>query len=268
MRGIAILLAASSVWVLAGGSLPPAPRLRKPSVSPSGAIRALAVGGAVAALALGLTGTLVVSVALGTLAAAAPLAAESARHNRRQAAIADQWPDLLAALRSRLAGGESLQEAFEGAARRSGGFFEDAADRLSDHARTGAGFASAIEEVRAGMADPIADRVLATLTAATQSGGHRVSEIIGALSASVADELRLRKAHDAALTQQRLTAAVALVAPWGLLALTVASNPQAADVYRTASGSAVVLGGLVATSTGYLLARRAARLAKAPRVFQ
>ena len=118
------------------------------------------------------------------------------------------------------------------------------------------------------MADPMADRILATLIAASRAGGHRVSEIIGALSASVADELRLRKAHDAALTQQRLTAAVALIAPWGLLTLTVASNPQAADVYKTANGSAVVLGGLIATSSGYLLARRAARLSKPPRVFQ
>ena len=43
--------------------------------------------------------------------------------------------------------------------------------------------------------------------------------ILAALGVSVADELRLRKAHRAALTEQRLTAAVALIAPWALLAL-------------------------------------------------
>ena len=99
------------------------------------------------------------------------------------------------------------------------------------------------------------------------SRGDLVGAILGALGSSVADELRLHKAHDAALTQQRLTAAVALVAPWVLLLLTVTSNPGAAAAYRTPTGTLVVAGGLVATALGYVLAIRTARLARPPRLF-
>ena len=91
--------------------------------------------------------------------------------------------------------------------------------------------------------------------------------ILTSLGASVADELRLRRAHEAALTEQRMTAGVALVAPWALLALTIATNPQAAAAYQTNTGTIIVAVGLVSTSAGYVAARRAAALSKAPRVF-
>jgi hypothetical protein len=85
---------------------------------------------------------------------------------------------------------------------------------------------------------------------------------------SVADDLRLRKAHEAALTQQRLTAAVALIAPWALLLLTITTNPQAASIYASSSGSSIILLGLAGTGLGYALARRTARLSRAPRLFR
>jgi tight adherence protein B len=121
--------------------------------------------------------------------------------------------------------------------------------------------------VRADWADPLADRVLTTLAAAAGIGGERVGTVLSGLAGSVADELRLRRAHQAALTEQRLTAGVALAAPWGLLLLTTATNPQATAAYATRTGTLVVLTGLVATSAGFWLSRRAARLSHMPRVF-
>jgi tight adherence protein B len=129
-------------------------------------------------------------------------------------------------------------------------------------------FAEALERRRKDLADPVADRVLTSLAFAARAGGGRVADILGMLGQSVGDELRLRRAHDAALTQQRLTAAVALAAPWGLLLLTVATNPQAADAYGTPSGTKVVGLGVAMTGAGFLLARRSARLARAARVFR
>ncbi len=93
-------------------------------------------------------------------------------------------------------------------------------------------------------------------------------EILAILNVSVGDELRLRAAHEAALTQQRLTAAVALIAPWALLLLTVATNPSAAEAYLTSTGSLIVLIGLASTVLGYLLALRVSRLSRAPRLLR
>jgi Flp pilus assembly protein TadB len=92
--------------------------------------------------------------------------------------------------------------------------------------------------------------------------------VISSLGSSIADELRFRRAHTAALTEQRMTAAVALTAPWALLALTIATNPQAAAAYRTATGSAIIAIGFVLTALGFLAAHRSARLSQAPRVMQ
>ncbi len=272
MRGLAALSAAAAVWLLAGAPTPAALGRPRPRWRPSpGAVRTGVAAGltaiTVAALALGLTAAPVVAASVGLLAASGPLAAASTRSTRRRAAIADRWPDVLAAMRGHLAGGAALPEAFVTSARRAGPHFEAAAGLVEDGRGAGRPFAAALAELRGHFADAIADRVLATLAEAHLAGGPRVGSILASLGASVADELRLRKAHDAALTQQRLTAGVALLAPWALLVLTVTTNPQAADAYRTPAGSVVVIIGAAATVAGYLMARRTARLSKPPRLF-
>ena len=140
------------------------------------------------------------------------------------------------------------------------------ARRLERSLHRGVPFRVALEAERSRIGDPIADRVITSLVFAAQAGGGRVSDILGLLGQSVSDELRLRRAHDAALTQQRLTAAVALAAPWGLLLLTVATNPQAAEAYGTSEGARVVLIGLALTLSGFWAALRSARLSKPARI--
>lgn len=270
MRGVAVLLAVAAGWLLAGAPVPPLPakRLRLPRIDGRALVLAAAAGAGVGALALGVTETPAIAGSLALLGTAAPLGAAATRRRRAKAALADRWPDMLAVLRSQLASGAALPEAFVAAAHRTGGAFGDAGERVERAlAIGGEAFPAALEELRAELADPVSDRVLTTIAEAHRAGGHRVAAILGALGASVADELRLRKAHDAALTQQRLTAMVALVAPWVLLVLTVTTNPQAAEVYRTPNGVAVVGGGLAATLGGYVIARRVARLSRPPRLF-
>jgi tight adherence protein B len=122
--------------------------------------------------------------------------------------------------------------------------------------------------MRGTLDDPVSDRVLATLVVANRVGGHRVGDVLASLQESVADDLRLRRAHDAALTEQRWTAGVALVAPWALLVLSIATNPQASYAFDTPEGAMVVGIGFVATVSGWLLARKSARLSEPPRLFR
>ena len=188
--------------------------------------------------------------------------------SRSRERLADHWPDFLAILRSRLASGSSLDEAFVETADHLGSDFAEIREFVADQLAHGARFDDVLTELRDHLADPLADRVLTTVSAAHASGGQRVSEILASLGMSVADDLRLRKAHEAALTQQRLTAAVALIAPWALLLLTITTNPQAASIYASSSGSSIILLGLAGTGLGYALARRTARLSRAPRLFR
>ena len=55
---------------------------------------------------------------------------------------------------------------------------------------------------------------------------------------------------------------------FALLALTMATNPQAADAYRTPTGSVVIAVGFVSTVVGFVAARRSARLSRPPRVLR
>jgi len=58
-----------------------------------------------------------------------------------------------------------------------------------------------------------------------------------------------------------------LLAPWAILALSVATNPASAEAFSTSTGNLIIAGGLAATVVGYVLARRSARLSRPPRLF-
>lgn len=257
MRVVAALcaaIAATAPWM----------RARRIRLRRGAAIRTL-VGAAfavlVAAVLVDAGAPPAVAVAAGALLVPAPAALLRSRERRASLRVAARWPDFLAAVRGRVAGGASIPEAVRAAGRHVGGPFEalDGGFAL--------GFDEFMREARAELADPTADRVLITLAAASRAGGGRVDDMLGRLADSLAAELRLRRAHDAALTEQRLTSVVALLAPWAILALSLATNPTASAAYATPLGTGIVLGGLAATALGHLLATRAARLSRPPRLF-
>jgi Flp pilus assembly protein TadB len=220
---------------------------------------AIASGVGLVGVLVGLPWPSLLAVAVGVVAV--PAVVRRTRHSRTARAARDQWPDFLAHVRSRIGSGEPLPDAVRAAARSLGGPFLDL-DRA-----WGGSFLTELDAVRLAWADPVTDRVLMTMKVAAATGGAHVDAVLSALTASLSDEMRIRAAHEAALTQQRLTAGVALVSPWAILALSLATNPQAGSEFATATGRAIVIGGGVATVGGYLLARRAARLSAPPRIF-
>ena len=265
MSTLAAITAGAAVWALIGLPLP-IPTIRLPAISPVAIAQAVGAAAATGLVALGLTRLPVVALAIASIAALGPVTTVAAKRRAEDDRIASAWPDLLALTRGRIAAGETIRDAVAGAVRRMEGRLGPIGGEL-ETAMTSAGDTSIrMEELRNRLADPIADRVIVTLSTAHATGGPRVGSVLSALGASVADELRLRAAHRAALTQQRLTATAALLAPWALLVLTVLTNPQAADAFASNAGTRIVLGGLGATAAGYMLSTRAARLAAPPRV--
>jgi tight adherence protein B len=267
MRGLAVLLAAAAAAALGGFPMPRPRRFTLPRLRPAMAAAALGAGTGSGLVAVSLGANIAAAGALSLMGAAAPLLAAVSRARRAAEQAAGRWPDFLAALRGRLSAGEALPDATTAAAAGAGDRLAGLALRLEEGRSSGRPFAATLAAVRADWADPLADRVLTTLAAAAGIGGERVGTVLSGLAGSVADELRLRRAHQAALTEQRLTAGVALGAPWALLLLSTATNPQAAAAYSTATGTWVVLTGLAATSAGFWLSHRAARLSQMPRVF-
>jgi tight adherence protein B len=266
MRGLTILAAAGAVWVLVVGVDLPS-RLKWPRMRVRIVALSVLAGLVGTVVVFGVLGTPIPALAIGILCSALPVRVEQSRSERDLSERTDRWPDLIAHMRSSVASGATLPDAFIDGCARIGGDFSRYADAARHEITYGSGFEPLLGQLRAELEDPIADRVLATFAIAQRTGGHRVGDVLAALGVSAADEIRLRKAHDAALTEQRWTATVALIAPWALLAVSIATNPQASEAFNTAEGTVVVAGGLIATGLGWILARRASRLSKAPRLF-
>ena len=255
------------MWLIAGGALP---NVSKPAVRlhPRRMLAAAASGLAAFLVAYGLLGTAVPALAFGLIGATVPIQVVASRERAARTRDASAWPDLLAHIRSSIAAGQTLPDAYVAAAERVAGPFEATLEEVRRLLLFGEGFQAAMSVVRASANEPTADRVTFTLVVANETGGHRVGEVLAALSASIASETRLRQAHDAALTEQRWTAGVALAAPWLILAVSIATNPQAAEAFGTAEGAMVVGIGLTMTVVGWLLSRRVAGLSATPRMFR
>ncbi len=268
MRGLAVLTAAASCWVLVRGLPPVVGRLRLQPPDALGLALGAAAAIGVSFLAFALLGIPSVALALGILAASVPVTMRNERRRRAEASVRDRWPDVLMYIRSSLSAGGTLEDATIDAMQKVGAPFDTYAERVRAAIAFGGGYAHGMEAIREELDDPTTDGVVATLTAASGTGGRRVSETVSALASATSDDLQLRKAHEASLTEQRWTVNVALVAPWVLLCLALATNPQAAAAFETAEAALVVAIGLAATTVGWLLARRTARLSRPPRVFR
>jgi len=206
--------------------------------------------------------------AISVIVAALHIKVSEKRNRRNAATHRDRWPDVLMHVRSSVAAGATLGDALVDAFEAVEGQFSTMADVLRSEVAFGGGFGAAVARIRSMEADPTADRILVALAAASRTGGSRVGEMIAVLARSVGDELRLRKAHDAAMTEQRLTIDVALFAPWALLALSIATNSQARAAFETLDGSVVIAIGFMATVVGWILATRISRLGRQLRVFR
>ncbi len=260
------MAAAAAAWVLVTGRVPEVKMSAKVSWSTMGA--GAAVAALVAVLTYGFTGALAPALAIGVLAFVVPSVVRSARERGAVGERMEMWPDVLAHVRASIAGGSTLPDALTEGCARVGGPFTDVADDVRVQVAFGSGFEGALATMRQRFDDPVTDRVAMTLSVANRVGGHRVGDLLASLQRSVAEDLRLRRSHDAVMTEQRWTSTVALVAPWALLVLSIATNPQSAAAFETAEGIIVVAVGLAATVTGWFLARRSARLSEPPRIFR
>lgn len=262
-----VLVGATAAWILVTGEMP---RWRRRLAVPDGrSVMSAATAGVVGFIgAQALLGVFPAALAIALLASVVPLAVMHRRGQMAAAAVRSEWPDILLRIRSAVSAGSTVADATIDSLRSAGGEFPSVAELLRSEVVIGSGFAAGASRARALLDDPVSDRVFVTLAAASTAGGRRVGEVIGTLARSVGDELRLYAAHDAALTEQRWTVNVALVAPWVLLCLTIATNPQAREAFATGEGAIVVGIGFAATVVGWLTARRSARLSSVPRVFE
>ncbi|MFP7760894.1 type II secretion system F family protein [Marisediminicola sp. LYQ85] len=277
--GLGALLAASPfLW----------PRRERAASAPSRLVRVvrdrLTAGGlhsvgipafVVVSLVVGLAvGTVVFAVApvvpLGTAAALSaalvPWLVVSVRARQRRVANRTVWPDHVDHLVSAVRSGLALPDSVSTLARTGPAESRAAFGVFESSYRTTGNFATSVDEVKARLADPVADRVLETLRMSREVGGSELTTVLRSLASYLRQEAAIRAEVEARQSWVVNAARLGVAAPWIVLGL-LATRPEAAMAYNTPPGAAIIIGGLAVSIVAYRIMVAIGRLPEERRWF-
>ncbi len=212
------------------------PRVRPISVVAASVGAGLVVG----MLALVITALPVVAAMATVVAGCVPVALLRRRRRRRTRALRTSWPDAVDTLSSAIRAGMSLPEALIELSRCGPEPLRFAfADFAADY-RSSASFGVSLDRLQVRMADPVADRVIASLRIAREVGGSDIGVVLRTLSSLLREDARARGEIEGRQSWTVSAARLAVAAPWITLAL-LCTRPEAIHAYRTVAGALVLL---------------------------
>lgn len=188
------------------------------------------------------------------------------RANRRRSANRAIWPDVVDHLVASVRAGMSLPDSVGALAELGPATTRTAFASFDDEFRRTGDFGSAVDSLKARLADPTADRILETLRMAREVGGTDLTAVLRGLSAYLREDATLRAEVGARQSWIRNAARLGVAAPW-LLLLVLASRPETLQAYDSAAGTALILCGVGVTLVAYRLMIGLGRLPEERRWF-
>nr|WP_155843911.1 type II secretion system F family protein [Agromyces luteolus] len=222
-----------------------------------------ALAAAVAQAVFGVPLLALIAALLG--AGAVPLAIRS-RANRRRAANRAIWPDVVDHLVSSVRAGMNLPDAIAALADLGPAATRTAFAGFDDEFRRTGDFGSALDALKARLADPVADRILETLRMAREVGGTDLTAVLRGLAAYLREDAALRAEVVARQGWIRNAARLGVAAPWLLLCV-LATRPETLDSYDSPAGTVLILCGVAVTLVAYRLMLGLGRLPEERRWF-
>lgn len=184
------------------------------------------------------------------VAAASPLLALRRRAHARRRLLRAAWPDAVDQLVSAVRAGMSLPESLAALGYRGPVALRPAfADFEADYRATGS-FSHALDRLQVALADPVADRVVASLRIAREVGGSDLGLVLRTLSVLLREDARTRGEIESRQSWTISAARLAAAAPWITLLLLL-TRPQAVEAYRSATGALILLVCAVLTVVAY-----------------
>jgi tight adherence protein B len=223
-----------------------------------------------AAILAGAATLIVTAVPMVALMAAAvagylPFLMIKRRVSARAKALRVSWPDAVDALVSAVRAGMSLPEALIDLARRGPEPLRPSfAAFAAEHRATGS-FVSALNVLQDHLADPVADRVIASLRIAREVGGTDLGTVLRTLSTLLREDARTRGDIEARQSWTVSAARMAVAAPWITLAM-LCTRPEAVAAYNSLSGALVIVLAGVLSVAAYRVMLAIGRLPIEPRM--
>jgi tight adherence protein B len=227
----------------------------------------LLLGLLVAVLLAGVSSSLWIGLAFGVLAGYLPLLVLKARSRRRARELQEIWPDAIDNLSSGVRAGMSLPEAVAALADHGPEPLRPAFARFADVYHASGRFNDALEDLKAELADPTADRVVEALRLAREVGGTEVGRTLRILSVFLRDEYRVRKELEARQSWVIVAARLAFATPWFVL-LMLSTKQESVAAYRGPGGAVVLAIGAVMATLGYRMMLAIGRIPTEERILR
>jgi len=256
-----------------GSALPSRLRVRLAQAGMQSApVPAFVVVSFVAAALCGAVAFALVSVAAIGIAAAVvglflPLLVVNWRATVRRRSNRVVWPDIVDHLVSAVRSGLALPDSVVALAHTGPAFTRAAFLGFEAQYRRTGNFALCLDELKARLADPIADRILETLRMSREVGGSELTTVLRNLAAYLRQDAAIRAEVEARQSWVMNAAKLGVAAPWVILLL-LASRPEAAAAYNTSVGVGVIVGGLVVSIVAYRIMLGIGRMPEERRWFQ
>jgi len=197
----------------------------------------------------------------------APIALIRARARQNQKRLRQSWPEVIEHLSSAVRAGLSLPEAVAQLSTRGPVQLRPAfSDFAADYRVTG-NFSASVDRLKLRLADPIADRVLEALRLARDVGGSNLSALLRNLTSFLHDDLRTRGEIAARQSWTIAGSRLAVAAPW-LILMVLSTRAEAAQAYRTSTGTTLILVSAAVTLIAYRVMVKMGRLPTEDRVLR
>lgn len=196
-----------------------------------------------------------------------PSVVVSLRAQAQQRANRTVWPDVIDHLVSAVRSGIALPDGVSGLAHAGPLSTRPAFAAFEREYRATGNFSHSLDRLKDALADPIADRILETLRMAREVGGSDLTVVLRNLAVWLRQDIAVRQEMAARQSWITNSAKLGVAAPWVVLLL-LASRPEAALAYNTATGHLVVLGGLGVSVIAYRVMIAVGRMREEPRWFQ